>query len=427
MTRTKLCLVFGSLFVASALTASAQSFQPKNIVFKGDSGHSDAELMTVVGLTKGTTLTSAQINDHVKQLVDSGLYQDVSFTFNGQDLIFQLTPVAQLYPIHLENLPMTADADLAARLHKQLPLYHGKVPLNGNLLEDARKALEAELAGKGIKASIITTPVNDTRTGKVTGISFLITDPNVSIGEIQLDGASPSLATKGRLVLATSIGKPFSSDGSPSELETALANYYGANGYIDAKVQAKARLDAIADTAGIHIPFSVTVEEGMQYKIAGIHLAPEMLVTQADFDKHSGLHAGDVVSLEKLRENWLFVSRQYHNQGYIKANIIPSASLDRAQGTVSYSVTADRGSQYTMGKLSVENVSDDLRAAIVAAWPMQPGAIFNEGAIRGFTATHEVHPQLERIFQTVNVTYTLNPHEDVHSVDVVLRLEKKHP
>jgi outer membrane protein assembly factor BamA len=429
MTRTKRYLLFASLLVLG-ISASAQSFQPKNILFEGDTGHSNAELLAAVGLTKGMTITPAQINDHVKLLVDSGLFEDVSFSFNGQDLVFQLIPVAQLYPLRFENLPLTAGVDLDASLHKQLPLFHGKVPLGGSLLDDTRKGLEVELAAKGIKASITTTPFNDAQSGKVIAISFAITDPNVSVGEVQLDGATPALATKARLVLAKTIGSPYSSDGSPSALETDLVNYYGALGYVDVKVHASAKPDAVIDPANpstIHIPFIATVEEGLQYKLGSVQLAPGVLIAQADFDKQSGLRAGEVVSLEKLRGNWMFLSRQYHNKGFIKVEIIPTSAMDRTQAIVSYTVSAQPGPQYTMGKFRVENVSDDLRAAIVTAWPMPPGAIFNEGSIRGMTATNGVHPQLERVFQTVNITYSLAPHEDTHTVDVTLRLEKKHP
>jgi outer membrane protein assembly factor BamA len=183
---------------------------------------------------------------------------------------------------------------------------------------------------------------------------------------------------------------------------------------------------AVADADGVHIPITVTVSEGAQYKLAGVKLTPDLVVTQAAFDKQSDLHNGDVVSLEKLRGNWKFLVRQYHNKGYMQARVLPSPALDHAQGTVIYTVTAEPGPVYTMGKLRVENVSDDLRAAIVAAWTVPAGAAFNEGAIVGMTATHEVNPALERVFATTNLSYSLNLHDDVRTVDVDLRLERKH-
>jgi hypothetical protein len=79
-----------------------------------------------------------------------------------------------------------------------------------------------------------------------------------------------------------------------------------------------------------------------------------------------------------------------------------------------------------MGTLQIENVSDDLRTAMLAAWKTQAGAVFNEGAIRGFFATQGVNPTLERVFATVNLSYVLHLNDAPRTVDVVLRLERKH-
>jgi hypothetical protein len=80
-----------------------------------------------------------------------------------------------------------------------------------------------------------------------------------------------------------------------------------------------------------------------------------------------------------------------------------------------------------MGKLTIENVSDDLRALMLKAWKMPEGAVFNEGAVLGFFATHDVNPQLERIFAAVNLKYTLRVNDDTRTVDTTIRLEKRTP
>jgi outer membrane protein insertion porin family len=127
-----------------------------------------------------------------------------------------------------------------------------------------------------------------------------------------------------------------------------------------------------------------------------------------------------------VRENWQFIERQYHNKGFMKAVVHPTASFDRAQGTVSYTVTAEPGPVYTMGKLTIGNTADDLRAAMLAAWKMPAGAVFNEGSILAFYATHNVNPALERTVASANLKYVLTLNDDTHTVDVVLRLERRY-
>jgi outer membrane protein insertion porin family len=423
MTRPFL-LILPALMLAGVL-APAQSFQPKTIQFKGDPEYSDAELTAAAEFKKGSVLTAAEMNGHSKTLMDSGMFENITYTFNGQDLIFQLIPSTALYPLRFENLPLTSGKELDERLHARCPLYHGKVPVEGGLVDRVKKELEDELAAKGIQATISAAPYTDMSVGKVSAMNFTIISPPVRVGEIQLNGASAALAEKARLTAAKLVGSSYSSDGSASQLETSLGNFYGEQGYLDLSVHAMPG-PAVADADGVHIPITVTVSEGAQYKLAGVKLTPDLVVTQAAFDKQSDLHNGDVVSLEKLRGNWKFLVRQYHNKGYMQARVLPSPALDHAQGTVIYTVTAEPGPVYTMGKLRVENVSDDLRAAIVAAWTVPAGAAFNEGAIVGMTATHEVNPALERVFATTNLSYSLNLHDDVRTVDVDLRLERKH-
>jgi len=55
-----------------------------------------------------------------------------------------------------------------------------------------------------------------------------------------------------------------------------------------------------------------------------------------------------------------------------------------------------------------------------------PGAVFNEGSILGFYATHDVNPALERTVASANLKYVLTLNDDTHTVDVVLRLERRY-
>jgi hypothetical protein len=77
-----------------------------------------------------------------------------------------------------------------------------------------------------------------------------------------------------------------------------------------------------------------------------------------------------------------------------------------------------------MGNLTVANVSDDLRAMMIAAWKLPAGAVFNESAIRSFYAIRDENPTLGRIFSSVNCRYVLTLNDETHTVDVALRLEK---
>jgi len=169
----------------------------------------------------------------------------------------------------------------------------------------------------------------------------------------------------------------------------------------------------------------VSVEPGTQYKITGVQLAPGMVVSQADFDKRSQIHPGDVADGVRVRQNWEFLARQYHNSGYMKAKVDPVPAYNREKGTVSYTVNVEPGPQYKMGTLTIQNSAADLRAAMIGAWKMPAGAVFNEGAVPGYFTTVGVNPALERTFAHANCKYMLKLNDDTLTVDVTLRLEKR--
>jgi outer membrane protein assembly factor BamA len=410
--------------VCAALPAAGQSFQPKSIRFTGTSEYSDAELLSATDLKAGAELTYAEMNNRAQKLLDSGVFSAVAFKFDGQDLIFQLTPGTGLVPIRLQNLPIASGKELDNKLHRQFPLYHGLVPEQGGLTESVRSALEQILASQGIEATVAAKPFSGGATNKTVAVNFSVTAPPVLVGEIKTEGTIVMLDPKASAILAKFPGTPYDAEGSISQIETDLSAYYKDQGYLEPAIHANAGVKA-AESNAIRVPLRVSILPGAQFKLTGIQLAPGLLITQVEFDHQSSVHAGDFADESFLRENWKFIERQYHNRGYIKAKVEPTPTIDHGGKTVSYVVSVDPGPVYTMGVLTIENVTDDLRTAMLAAWKIPAGSVFNEGSILAFFATHGVNPALEQVFSGVNCRYFLHPNDNTHVVDLTLALEQK--
>jgi len=426
MNRKLFLLLAAGILLCASKPAAAQKFLPKTIQFKGDPEYSDQELLTAAELKKGAVLNFGEMKGHSQKLMDTRVFDTLSFKFDGVDLVYTLDPSTNLYPIRLENLPLASGKELDAALHGRFPLYHGKVPSKGGIMEGVRGALEEMLAAKGIQATVTAMLYSDQKLHKVTAMSFSLTSPPVQVGEIRLDGAQKPLDTGTAEILAKLTGSAYDTEGSSNQIETYLGNYYRDKGYLEAEIHAMPQSAPVVTPDAVHIPFLVSVSTGAQYRLAGIHLAPDLLVTQADFDRQSHIHPDDIATSQYVHGNLQFIERQYHNKGFMKAVIHPAASLDHAQGTASFTVTVDPGPVYTMGTLTIENVSNDLRAAMLAAWKMPAGAVFNQAEVLSFYAIRDTNPALGRIFAAVNCKYVLTLNDDSRTVDVVLRLERKH-
>jgi outer membrane protein assembly factor BamA len=426
-------LPFPALLVALAtaclvLPISAQKFTPKAIQFQGAPDYSSDELLAAAGLKSGQTLSSDDMQQHMNALSQTGLFDGVKFTFNGQDLIFQLKPAAQLYAVRLDNLPLTPGPDLDAKIRAKLPLYHGKVPTDGTLLDGVQAVLTEQLEAIGIKATIASAPYSTMGASEASAMAFRIATPQILIGEIQPE-VSPQLNPKAQAVLASLVGSPYSTDGTSVAIVKDLTEVYGGMGYLDVSVHANRLATLAISPETVRVPFRFSLDTGALYKVTSIQLAPDMLVSQADFDKQSHIHPGDPADAEHIAQNWHYLERQYLNKGYVKARITPTATLDKAQHTVGYAVSAESGPVYTMGNLTIENVGDDIRSMMLAAWTMKQGETFNEGRILSYYAMDErdakADQRLVRLFHNVNCKFILHPNDDTKTVDVVLRLEKR--
>ena len=429
MGRSSSPFLIAGLLLSFALPAAGQQFLPKTIQFKGDSEYSEQELLDAAGLTKGAVLTSAEMNDHSKRLMDSGVFENLTYKFDGQDLVYLLRPSTQMYPIRLENLPLAPGSELDAKLHGRLPLYHGKVPAEGSLLDDVRVQMEEMLSAQGIKTTLTAVPFSDRKApkkGAVTAISFSIPAPPVQVGSIQLQGVSPTLETKLQPVLKEASEQPFDSANSESNLENAFRSFYEDQGYAAVKVRAVRSGDAVVSAGSIQIPFAVMVEEGRVYKLGTIQLPPDAPVEKADIDKILNWHGADQSRGTGLRSVWLLIAQRYKSKGYLDCALAPHAQIDETAGIVNYTVDVNPGPVYHLAFVKFDNVSDDLRKLLMHNWQLMPGDPFDQDYVTHFFLKAQLEdPVLQRTLAAVKTKFDVMADPQTHDVNLIIRLEKQ--
>ena len=430
MNRTPFLLLTAILLLAAAPPAAAQKFIPQSIQFKGAPEYSNQELLAAVGYKNDTPIAYSEVKSHSQRLLDTGLFESASFTYNGVSLVFTLVPSTALYSVRLQNLPLTPGKELDAALHDRLPLYHGKVPFDGGLTEQVRQALEEMLAAKGIKATVAATPYTDEKLHEVTAISYAITAPPVKLGEIHLEGVSPDQLAKAKLVADRTKRTDYNTENTAGNIEHAFASFFSDEGYATVKVHAGQLGDPVVSSEAIEIPFNVIVEEGRHYKLGSIHLPSGEVLTPAEINKTAGVVSNPVEKMSvaggvTLRTALSFVTGQYESKGYMDCVVTPHPQYDDANGIVNYTLEVQTGPVYTMGKLTIENGADDLRAAMLAAWKLPEGAVFNESAIQTYFYSQGNTP-LGRTFASATCRITLTRNLLTHTIDVALLLEKKH-
>jgi outer membrane protein assembly factor BamA len=417
--------LFALLLAGTALCAQAQKFIPKSIQFHGDPEYTDQELMTAAGLKKGVVLDYAGMNECSKQLLATGVFATLAFKFDGQDLVFTLTPSTDLIPARFQNLPLAPDFDLDVFLRKQVPLYHGQVPAENGLMESVRSALEKLMADRGIAATVVGTAAADLATHKVNSVVFSITSPPVTIGKTQLNGVSDAMLPGVQHALDEITRQPFDTANSSGNLRQSVERFYQDQGYAGVKVRVMSAGAPVISPDAIQVPFSISVDQGRVYRLASIQLPPDSPLAQNDMDKLLADRPGAPPLGVRIRAVWEALSRQYKSKGYLDCTITPTPHLNDDAATVSYTVDINPGPVYHLAYLKFDNVSDQMRTLLLHYWQMMPGDVFNENYVSQFiVSAQQQDPVLKRSLAGVKVGFDATEDQLTHTVNLVIRLSR---
>src|ERR1039458_1938258 len=229
-------LLAASLLLCSLQLLAQKKAPPRAIRFQGATQYSQDELLAGAGIKPGARLTVADVKAHAKQLNDTGFFAVVKFGNDSKGLLFTLTPASQLYPMHLDNLPLKPGKDLDDKIHARFPLYHGLLPASGSTDDGICQTLEEMLAAESIKANVKASLTSGLGPKKITAMNFTIASPPVRIGQIQLAGVSRAMQAKVNSLVNGQTGNEFDTENTAIGLERTFEDLYQDQGYAAVKV-----------------------------------------------------------------------------------------------------------------------------------------------------------------------------------------------
>lgn len=406
---------------------SPQRAAQQAILFQGAPQYSQDELLAAAGIKPGPRLTIADVKAHAKQLYDTGFFAMVKFGNDSKGLLFTLTPASQLYPLHLDNLPLKPGKDLDDKIHARFPLYHGLLPASGSTDDGICQMLEEMLAAEGIKATVKASLTSDLGPKKLTAMNFTVASPPVRIGPIQLTGVSPAMQAKMNTLVDGQTGNEFDTENTAAGLERSIEDLYQDQGYAAVRVDVAEVNPPIVSGQGsdsdIEVPFSVAIVEGGIYKLGTLNYPSDALVPRAEVQKFLAKYQAG--SGRPLDQFLLAVNDAYHARGYLDCSVVSKASFNEATHIVNYNIEIDPGPLYKMGAVQFDGAPDAIAARFKSAWKLAPGAAFDESYASGFAAQAQKKDKtLAKWMQTVVVTFNDKPDPETHEVNVVFHFAK---
>jgi outer membrane protein assembly factor BamA len=389
----RLCiLVSGGLFAllpALAQTpADSGNGKLASVKVTGSSKYRPDLIAAETGLSAGSTITKADLQNGADRLAGLGLFSNVQYRFATEDAgvraEYQVTDAPTL-PVWFDNFPWFTDEELSADLKKEIPLFDGTAPESGSMLHEMTSALERLLSTRGLSATvsnaIVTAPVTDRRVQQ-----FQVENARANIAGVEF---SDALAQSDRGIqqrLADVVGRPYSRTLVELFEFEQVRPVYLAHGFLRARFgEPSARVSGSG--AGAKVIVAAPIEPGPAFAWNGLTWSGNSAVSTAVLNVMVTLKPGDPVDGMKLEAIWDAARDEYAKSGYLDMSLVADPQFDDSAKRVSYHVAISEGLQYRMGKLVLTGLSIEGERRIRAAWGIAPGAVFNKDIYEEFAAT----------------------------------------
>jgi outer membrane protein assembly factor BamA len=368
---------------SSQETAEADISSPlAKVTVTGSQRFSPDVIAAATGLQKGKIVHRADLQSAADLLIQSGEFADVRYRYNTQPegLLLEFTVAdAATLPAYFDNFPWFTNADLVQSLQKAVPLFDGRIPTGGAVLDDVTQALGKLL--ENIKIS-----------GTITHRVLRAPGSDEMVQEFQLDGTdvpvvavffTDPLADEDRGVrqsLSLLIGHPFSRYAIETFNFEQVRPLYESSAHLNVKIgEPAARFTADPMQPGRQgVTVLVPVQPGPAFTWGGIAWSGNAAISANDLNTIVGMKEGAPADGVKLGLAWPRVSDAYGQIGYLDVDVKPSLELNDATSRATGKVTIVEGTQYHMGEMVLSGLSIEGEKRIRAGWTIAPGAVFDK-------------------------------------------------
>jgi hypothetical protein len=238
-----------------------------------------------------------------------------------------------------------------------------------------------------------------------------------NVQEFQIDGESlkiarlefsdPSLLGSKAVQqhLSEIIGKPYSRSTIDLFLSEQIRPVYQQLGFLRAKLgPPEVRLTGNpSEKLPEQIPVFVPITPGAIYRWKAVQWTGNTVLSEFTLSNLMKLKSDDVANGMEIEAGWDRIREEYGHRGFLDVKMIPDIAFDEQNHTVSYNVAIQEGRQYKFGKLVITGLSLGAEKILRAAFPMQPGEVFDKAKYEDLLTSLQTHSA--RIFGELPVHY----------------------
>jgi outer membrane protein assembly factor BamA len=430
--------------VQSSGAHAAQPIPPSDsrlieVKVTGSKRFTSEEVAAASGLPLGTTVDDEAFRKAARQLGESGVFNDISYSYSyssaGTKLNFKVIDADKFVPAHFLDFVWFSNQQLTQKVHEHAPLFNGELPINGRLPDQVSDILQALLVENSIPGHVEYSK-NPGPNGQLASFEYAVYNVVIRIHHVGFTGAGASELP----LLEAGAEKLFGRDYYRALLngfdEHVVLPLYHERGYLRASCalqQPQVVRDAGPGTspdpadekqALTLLDVTIAITPGAQYKASGWNWSGNENVPTADLQPLLHVKTGEPANTVQLENDLRTVQQLYSSRGYITATIKANAEFDEAASTVRYALVVTEGSLYHMGELEFRGIDNSLTAKLRAAWRIRPGDVYDATYLKEFL------PQARRLLPP-SIDWDVAPHVTAiakdKTVDVDLEYTAKAP
>jgi outer membrane protein assembly factor BamA len=370
------------------------------------------------GLKAGDDASDGPLKQAADRLAATGMFSDITYRYvstpKGTSAEFKVTDIDKLFPAFFDNFVWMSSDDLLKELQKREPLFVGTVPNAGEMSERLTDDLKNVLDTLHVSATVRVFPRMPQYGGELIGFSYAVEGVKIPVVSVEFPGASPEMAAALQKAAAgaTLIGENYSETKVRSITGLDFVAQYHMRGYL--KVAFGDPVAQLLDRTLGSVAVTLPVQQGMQYKLAGIQWSGNKAFSQDELVKAVKSEPGKPLDQVKMEEQVGGISKVYGTRGYMDARLDPQYNCDDASQTVDVVIQVHEGEQYHLGTVEFHGLSENATASLRQQWKLRPGDPYDSGYPSLFLSGIGRQFDLSR----VKIQYKQQPNRDTKTVDL---------
>ncbi|MCA3631067.1 MAG: outer membrane protein assembly factor BamA, partial [Methylobacterium sp.] len=376
--RKGLLAIMAALVLLSTVPAVAQ----QSVVVQGNSRVEADTIRSFLTLAPGESYNAARIDQAIKDLYATGLFQDVRITRSGAGVVVRVVENQSINRVTFVGNSRLKAEQLSGEIQAR-----SRGPFSQTMIDQDVQRIRDIYARAGRAAAEVRAEITPTADGRVdvtfriseggkTGVAAINFQGNNVYGASRLKGVMST--TESNFLSFLKSSDVYDPDRIAADLE-AIRRFYLRNGYADFRVVSSS---AELDTALNGYVINIVVEEGPRYSVSAVDVESRIAdISVDDLRRQVYTRAGQTYNAVDVEKSVDALSRAVAQRGYAFAQVRPRGERNPADQTVRIVYSVEEGARAYIERIVIRGNTRTRDYVIRREFDVGEGDAFNRAAI----------------------------------------------